>query len=175
MADNIVKRLLDAGAQVTEMSQTRADQLVKDLQRLGGLRRQEAERAVNELMARGRSTTESVVANVQREVASQIGRVVERMDRIEALLSDVATRVGVSASTKKSTTKKSTAKKAPAKKSTAKKAPAKKAAAKKAPAKKATAKKSTAKKSTAKKSTARKSTARKSTAKKATATTSTAD
>ena len=148
----MIKRLLESGAQVTEMSQAKAEQLVKDLTKSGGMRRKDAERAVNELVSRGRDTTDQVVAAVQRELSKQLGRLADRIDDIEDVLEDIAEKMGVAGT--KGAEKKAPAKKAPAKKAPAKKAPAKKAPAKKAPAKKAPAKKAPAKKAPAKKAPA---------------------
>ncbi|MGI8793458.1 MAG: histone H1-like repetitive region-containing protein [Acidimicrobiales bacterium] len=155
-SDNI-KRYLDAGMAFTQMTRDRAEDIVKDLVKVGEVRRKEAGAAVEDLLEHSRKNTEEVVALVRKEVARQLKAVG---------LDDLAKRA-LAGTAKKSTAKKTAAKKSAAKKSTAKKSTAKNTAAKKSTAKKSTAKKTAAKKSTAKKSTAKKSAAKKSTAKKA--------
>lgn len=142
MAPNMIKRLLDAGMQFTEMSQSSADKLVRDLVHNGQLRRKDAEKTVQQLLERGRTTSEQLVATVQAEVNKQVARVTDRLDGIEHRLEELASKLGVgqpvapAAPAKPDATEKAPAKKA----SAAKKAPAKKAAAAtKAPAKKAPA------------------------------------
>jgi polyhydroxyalkanoate synthesis regulator phasin len=129
----VLKRMLDAGAQFTEMSQTTAEKLVNEFVRNGHVRRKDAEKTVKQLVDRGRSSTEHVLAAIQSEVAKQLGRFADRVDNIEDRIEDLADQLGVR--TKKPAAP-VPAKKAPVKKAAAKKAVAKKAAAKKAPAKK---------------------------------------
>ena len=159
----VLKRLLDAGMQFTEMSQKNAEKLVSDFVKAGQLRRKDAEKTVQRLVERGRATTEHVVCLIQAEVAKQLGKFAERLDDIEARVEDVASNVGLGskASAAKAAAQQATGpsgvarvvtRKAPAKKAAVKKA-AKKAPAKKAPAKKKTAaKKASVKKAPAKKS-----------------------
>jgi polyhydroxyalkanoate synthesis regulator phasin len=168
MANPLLKKLLDAGAQFTETSQASAEKLVAELQKVGGVRRKEAEHAVQTLVERGRHSSEQLLSNVQAEVTKQLGRFAERIDELERQLADLASKAGLpvptrgtTASTKHAAPKpaatkaaaapapaKQAAAKAPAKKAAAK-APAKQAAAAKAPAKKAAAKKAPAKKASA--------------------------
>jgi len=175
MATNdLFKRLIDAGLSFTQMTQARAEDIVRELQQSGQVRMDEAQATVQELVSRGRENTEAVVGIVQREVAKQMAFVSANVRDLEGRVEDLAKRVGIGATAAPSGVTRTTAKKAPARKSTAKKSTAKKSTARKSAAKKSTARKSTAKKSTARKSTAKKSTARKSTAKKSTARKSTA-
>ncbi len=142
MAPNMIKRLLDAGMQFTEMSQSSADKLVRDLVHNGQLRRKDAEKTVQQLLERGRTTSEQLVATVQAEVNKQVARVTDRLDGIEHRLEELASKLGVGQPVAPAAPAKPDAtEKAPvAKASAAKKAPAKKAAAAtKAPAKKAPA------------------------------------
>jgi polyhydroxyalkanoate synthesis regulator phasin len=161
MADNVIKRLVDAGVEFTGLSQSKAEALVRKLVRDGELRRKDAEVAVATLVGRGKDTAEAIVVTLQREISAQLDKLSARVDdvehRVEELVSTLVARTAGSspaASGPAPTT--SAAKKAPAKKAAAKKAPAKKAAAKKAPAKKAAAKKAPAKKAAAKKVAPRK-------------------
>jgi hypothetical protein len=98
---------------------------------------------VQELLDRGRATSEQLVATVQAEVNKQVARFTEQLDGVERRLEELGAKLGVvtapaAAPAAAPATKAAGAEKAPA----AKKAPARKAAAaKKAPAKKAPAKK----------------------------------
>jgi polyhydroxyalkanoate synthesis regulator phasin len=132
-ANTIVKRMLDAGVQFTEMSQSSAEKLVNEFVKAGQLRKKDAEEAVQELVDRGRSSTEHLFALVQSEVAKQLSRFADRVDGVEGRIEELAQSMGVTSKPQ------APAKTAPAKKSPAKKAPVKKSAAKKAPAKKAPA------------------------------------
>ena len=147
MARNMIKRLLDAGMQFTEMSQSSAEKLVHELVHNGQVRRKDAEKTVQQLLERGRTSSEQIVATVQAEVNKQVARLTEQLDGVERRLEELGAKLGVvsapapaaPAPAAAPTKKAAAAKKAPAKKAAAaKKAPAKKAAAaKKAPAKKA--------------------------------------
>ncbi|MBN2624700.1 MAG: hypothetical protein JXA83_15085 [Acidimicrobiales bacterium] len=191
MADNdLLKRLLDAGMTFTALTQSRAEELIRDLVRAGAVQAEHAQAALDELVERSRRNSEKLIDAVRTEIDDQLAkrdlatrddieRMVQRFaDTASAVLSQAAPgRRGARATTtapssakasaKKSTAKKSTAKKSSAKKSSAKKSTAKRSSAKKSSAKKLPAKKAPAKKSTGKKSSAKKSSAKKSSAKKA--------
>ena len=146
--NNLLKRLIDAGMQFTEISQDQAEKLVKEFVKNGQARRKDSEVLVQQLVERGRVASEQFVASVQAEFTKQLGRVALRLDDLEGRVEDIAARLGVPAprtarGAVKSDVKSAVA--APAEKAPAKKAPAKKAPAKKAPAKKAPAKKAPAK------------------------------
>jgi polyhydroxyalkanoate synthesis regulator phasin len=148
----LLKRLLDTGAQFTEMSQKNAEKVVAEFVKAGEMRRKDAEKTVQHLVERGRATTEHVIGLIQAEVSKQLGRFAQRLDDVESRVEEVAGNLGLAskAAAKKAPAAKKAAgpsgvakvaaRKAPAKKAAAKKAPAKKVAAKKAPAKKAPAK-----------------------------------
>ncbi|MBI4936309.1 MAG: hypothetical protein HY828_20720 [Actinobacteria bacterium] len=142
-ANALIKRLLDAGMQFTEMSQEQAEKIVKELVKGGQAKRKDSEKLVEDLVSRGRDAGESAVASLQAELSKQLGRFASRLDDLEGRVEEMAQKVGLvnkpapAAPAKKAPAKKAPAKKAPAKKAAAKKAPAKKAPAKKAPAKKA--------------------------------------
>jgi polyhydroxyalkanoate synthesis regulator phasin len=149
--EKIVKRMLDAGVQFTEMSQSSAEKLVHEFVKSGKLRKKDAEQAVQDLVDHGRSATEQLIAAVQSEVAKQLARFADRVDDLEARIEDLAHNVGVAkkapsapvaadpkpaAAPKNAAPKKAAPKKAAPKKAAPKKAAAKKAAAKKPAAKK---------------------------------------
>jgi polyhydroxyalkanoate synthesis regulator phasin len=166
--NDLIKRLIDAGLNFTQMSQAKAEEIAKDLQEAGQLRVDEAQATVQELMSRGRENTENLMRLVQREVGKQLEAMGVDLSDLEARVEDLAARIGIrtpgggaSSATASSTATKSTAKKSTAKKSTAKKSTAKKSTARKTAAKKTTAKRAPAKKSAAKKTAAKKTTAKK--------------
>jgi polyhydroxyalkanoate synthesis regulator phasin len=156
MANSPVQQFIDAGAQFTAMSKQQAESLVASLVKSGEMRRNDAEKLVQLLIARGKEVSERINAAVEAEVSKQMAaakvRFAELETRVEALTKQV---------------KSSASNAVPAKATTAKTAPAEKPSAKKSAAKKAPAKKTTAKKTTAKKSTAKNAPAKKAPAKKA--------
>jgi polyhydroxyalkanoate synthesis regulator phasin len=159
MAENdVLKRYIDAALDFTAVTQARAEELVKDLVRVGEVQADQARDAVSDLLERSRKNSERLLETVRSEVRHQItslGIATQAdLDRIEQRISSVIGTVATTAT-------------APAKKAaTKKKAPARGAAAKKA----SSAKKATTKKSTAKRSATKKSPAKKAPAKKASAT-----
>jgi polyhydroxyalkanoate synthesis regulator phasin len=71
MADDLLRRLLDAGASFTQMTQPRAEAIVNELDRTGQLKVEEAQAAAADLVDRGRESTERLVSMMQAEVARQ--------------------------------------------------------------------------------------------------------
>jgi polyhydroxyalkanoate synthesis regulator phasin len=153
---NVLKKYLDAGVAFTNMTQAKAEALVKELVRTGEVQTEQAQAMATELLERSRKNTEAFIDQIRREIADSAESLglatiadVKRLEKLIAAIrpsgpATTAAPAGKAAATKAPAKKKAAAKKAPAKK---------KAAAKKAPAKKkATAKKATAKKSPAKKS-----------------------
>ncbi len=138
------QRYLDAGIAFTQMTRSRAEELVQELVKSGEVQGKEARTKVEELIERSRKSSESLLSVVRDEVGNQLHSM--GVSNIEDLAKQVASLLGRSSKAASGAARKSAAKKAPAKKAAAKKAPAKKAAAKKAPAKKAPAKKAPAKK-----------------------------
>ena len=148
MAQNdVLKRYIDAGLAFTALTQARAEELVKDLVKIGEVQADQAREAVNDLVERSRKNSEKLIDTVRTEVRQQItslGIATQAdLDRIEQRIASVIGTVATSATApakKVAGTKKGSAKKAPAKrKAAAKKAAPKTAAKKKAPAKKAPA------------------------------------
>ena len=139
----------DAGIAFTQMTRSRAEELVQELVKSGEVQRKEARTKVEELIERSRKSSESLLSVVRDEVGNQLHSM--GITNLEDLAKQVGSLLGRSSKAASGAAKKAPAKKAPAKKAAAKKAPAKKAAAKKAAAKKAPAKKAPAKKAPAKK------------------------
>jgi polyhydroxyalkanoate synthesis regulator phasin len=161
--NDIFRRSIEAGIAFTEMTRSRAEEIVRDVARSGELQWDQVQEQVEDLIEWSRRNTEQLIGLIRKEVAtelSQLGIVTrEHLEaveqRLDERLDDVArVRAG-----------RETAKRAPAKKAPAKKASTAKAATGKATAGKATATKAPAKKATA----AKKGTVTKAPAKKATA------
>jgi len=129
------QRYLDAGIAFTQMTRSRAEELVQELVKSGEVQGKEARTKVEELIERSRKSSESLLSVVRDEVGNQLHSM--GVSNIEDLAKQVASLLGRSSKAASGAARKSAAKKAPAKKAAAKKAPAKKAPAKKAPAKKA--------------------------------------
>ena len=108
----LLKRLLDAGMQFTEMSQGQAEKLVKELVKNGEARRKDSEQLVHQLVGRGRSATEQVVSAVQAELTKQLGKFASRLDEIEGRVEELAQKVGIASKKAAAPVKKAPVKKA---------------------------------------------------------------
>ena len=111
MAQNpLIKRYLDAGMAFTQMTQSRAEAIVKDLVKAGELQREQTQDALEDLLERSRKNTDQLRELVRKEIREQLASIglatKDDIARLERKLSG-------------GTAKKATAKKA---------APAKKAA-----------------------------------------------
>ena len=94
MASNdVLARLIESGMSFTQMTQARAEEIVKDLTKSGDIRKKEAQRLTQQLVDRGRESTEKLLAMVQAEVAKQVGRFAAQLDEVESRLEDVAEQV----------------------------------------------------------------------------------
>jgi polyhydroxyalkanoate synthesis regulator phasin len=158
--DNL-QRYIDAGIAFTNMTRRKAEDLVAELVKNGDIQTDEARARVDELLERGRRSTEVMVSTVRSEVQRQLGAV--GITNLEDLAAQVAALLGRPGTAPK----KAAAEKAPAEKTAAEKTAAKKAAAKKTAAKKTAAKKTAAKKVAAKKAPAKKVAAKKAPTKEA--------
>jgi polyhydroxyalkanoate synthesis regulator phasin len=157
MATNdVFKRLFDAGLSFTQMTQAKAEDIVREMQQSGQLRVEDVQSTVQELIDRGRESTENLVHIVQREVSKQLEAFGIDFRDLEKRVEELAARLRNLGPTKKAAAKQPS----PAKAAAAPAAPAKKKAAatkkKAAPAKKkaaATKKTATSTKKAAKKAT----------------------
>src|SRR3954447_11915034 len=121
MAQNdLIKRYLDTGVAFTQLTQAKAESIVKDLVKTGEVQTEQAQAMAQALLDRSRKNTEKLVATGRKEVRDQASDL------------GLATQADIARLEKKINSLKAPAKKAPAKKAAAKKAPAKRAAAKKA-------------------------------------------
>jgi polyhydroxyalkanoate synthesis regulator phasin len=157
---NVLKKYLDAGVSFTNLTQAKAEALVKELVKVGEVQTEQAQAAVLDLLERSKKNTEALIEQIRKEIsesAESLGlATIADITRLEKLIASIKIpgtgAAAPQAPAAPAATPAPAVKKAPAKKAAAKKAPAKKAAAKKAPAKKAAAKKAPAKKAAAKKS-----------------------
>jgi polyhydroxyalkanoate synthesis regulator phasin len=154
MAENdVLKRYIDAALDFTAVTQARAEELVKDLVRIGEVQADQARDVVTELLERSRKNSERLLETVRTEVRQQITSLgiatQEDLDRIEQR---IASAIGTVTTTATGPAKKAAGKS----RATKKKAPAKKASAKKPAAKKATTKAASKKKAPAKRAPATK-------------------
>lgn len=148
MAQNpLIKRYLDAGMAFTQMTQARAEAIVKDLVKAGEVQAAKTEELVNQILERSRKNTDRLLELIRKEVRDQVASLglatQDDVARLERKISSAPAKTGPTkkGSSKKRATKKAsssrTAKKSGTKKSGAKKAGAKKAAGSKKAAKKA--------------------------------------
>lgn len=131
MAQNpLIKRYLDAGMAFTQMTQARAEAIVKDLVRSGEVQASRTEELVGQLVERSRQNTEKLLDSVRREVRDQVAALglatqddIARLERRVAAAEKAPSKAaGTKAAPKKAAAKKAAAKKSGAARKAAKKA-----------------------------------------------------
>ena len=155
-ANDLFRRLLDSGVAFTQMTQQRAEAIVRDLVRAGEVQSEQTTQLVQDILDRSRQNTERLLETIRSEIREQVAALgLANRDEVQALREAVNRVRGRTAAAGRTTAKKASGtKKAAAKKASGtKKAAAKKATGtKKAPAaKKATKKAGGARKTAAKK------------------------
>jgi polyhydroxyalkanoate synthesis regulator phasin len=134
------KRVLETGAQFTELRRSQAREVVSDLVAQGQLARDQVSAAVDEVIEISRRRSDNLRKVVQSEVQRQLGSIglatKADLSALERRLTRTARETSRTKPAKKAAKKPS--KRAPAKRASATRASASKAPAKKAPAKKAT-------------------------------------
>ena len=118
MAQNkVLKRFLEAGVSFTEMTQAKAEALVKELVKAGEVQTEQAQALVIDLVERSRKNTEALVEQVRGEIIASADAwglaTLADLDRIEKLIQSVVP-VKKSAAAEKAPAAKAAAKKAPA-------------------------------------------------------------
>lgn len=118
MAQNpLIKRYLDAGMAFTQMTQSRAEAIVKELVKAGEVQAQRTEELVSQLVERSRKNTDKLLEVVRKEVRDQIaGLGLATKDDIARLEKKLAAPSKKPASKKPASKKSGTKKSAPAKK-----------------------------------------------------------
>ena len=124
MAENpLIKRYLDAGLAFTQMTQARAEAIVKDLVKAGEVQAQKTEELVTQIVERSRKNTDRLLDVVRKEVRDQIAGLglatKDDIARLEKKLSAAPKKAPAKKSAKKPAGK--PAKKRPASKKAAKK------------------------------------------------------
>jgi DNA-binding protein HU-beta len=164
-----LRRYLDAGMALRQITRARAEEIVRELMKSGELEATRAQEWVEDLVRQSRERSEAFVNLVRNEVRSQLDELgftnldelAKRVAEILSRSSDAARKAG-QAATRRGGTTKGAATKAAKKATAATAAPVKKSAAKKTAAKKATVTSAPVKKTAAKKTTpAKKATAKK--------------
>jgi polyhydroxyalkanoate synthesis regulator phasin len=130
MAENdMLRRYLDAGIAFTQMTQRRAEGIVRDLVKAGEVQSEQASQTVEDLVNRSRQNTERLLELVRKEIRSSVGNLglatKDDIARLESRINAVSSagRAGgtkkaakklvvPSGATKKATKKKSSTKKA---------------------------------------------------------------
>lgn len=147
---DVFKRLLDAGVTFSEMTQQRAEALVKDLVQLGAVQTEQAGKALDQLVARSSERrqklvqeSEALIETIRSEIEHQVDRLGvatkddvaslrRRLDKVADGVADLAGRAegavkGAAAKAGARPGSKKAAKKTAAKKATKKAAPKKSA------------------------------------------------
>ena len=137
---DIVRRMLDAGAAFTQMTQERAETFVRDLVKRGEIRKEQRQEAIQDLVDRSRQNYEDWLDRIRRDIRGQVASLgLATKEDVEALRSEITSlrheRSAAATTPAATTATKAPAKKAPAK-STAKSTATKATTAKKAAAKK---------------------------------------
>jgi polyhydroxyalkanoate synthesis regulator phasin len=131
---DLLRRYLDAGVAFTQMTQQRAEAIVRDLVKAGEVQTEQAQAAAQELVDRSRKNTERLVELVRSEIRQQVSNLglatkadLARLERkIDSGRSGGPAKAVAKSSTAKKTTARKTAKRTT--KRTGKKAAAKRAA-----------------------------------------------
>jgi polyhydroxyalkanoate synthesis regulator phasin len=123
MAQTPLQRALAELADVRELTQQRAERLVRDLVRSGEVQAEQAQAFANDLVERSRRNRERLVKEIEKSVREQVSRLrvanqadIARLEKRLASLEAAQKRAGKAA-------KKSPAKKSPAKKAASSYAP----------------------------------------------------
>lgn len=113
---DLLKKYLDAGLAFTQLTQQRAEAIVKDLVKAGEVQAEQATQRRNELLERSRKNTEALMSTIRKEVREQVKSLgLATQSDITALRKEIASLKGRSAPA----ATKTAAKKAPAAKKTA--------------------------------------------------------
>ena len=104
------QKYLDAGIAFTNLTRSRAEELVQELVQSGEFQRGEAKARVDDLIERSRKGREALLAQVRHEVARQLESV--GITSLEDLAKQVASLLGRSAASGRPPAKKAPAKKA---------------------------------------------------------------
>ena len=118
---DLFRRLLDSGVAFTQMTQERAEAIVRDLVRAGEVQSEQTSRFVQEILDQSRQNTERLLETVRKEVSEQVAALgLANRDDIQSLRDAVnRLRSRTAAATGTATSKASGAKKTSTKKASA--------------------------------------------------------
>ncbi|MEI4861279.1 hypothetical protein Q8G41_27200, partial [Klebsiella pneumoniae] len=83
-----IRKYLDAGSVLGQVSRGRAEEIVRELVDAGDIQRSHAQEWVDTLVERSRGTSEQFFETVRREVSTQLGRIEPKA--LESLANQVA-------------------------------------------------------------------------------------
>ncbi len=113
-----LRRYLQAGMALTQITRARADEVVRELVRTGELERVRAQEWVDDLVSKSRERSETLVSLVRGEVSRQLGELgLGRVDEVARRVATILERLPgpyTATGTGRGTAKKAPAKKAPA-------------------------------------------------------------
>ena len=98
-----IRKYLDAGTVLGQVSRGRAEEIVRELVNAGDIQRNQAQEWVDNLVERSRKTSEQVLELVRHEVATQLGKIDGKS--LEAIANQVADILKKSAEAGRSATK----------------------------------------------------------------------
>ncbi len=140
MADsNLLKRFLDAGAAFTQLTQARAEAIVKDLVNAGEVQTSQTQATVAELIERSRENTDRLLDQVRSDFRSQVANMGLATKADIARLEGQISSLSAAQSAARTTTAAKATKRTPTKSTAVKRTPAK-AATKRSPTKRTPAK-----------------------------------
>ena len=117
-----MRRYVEAGLALTQLTRAWAEAMVKDLVKAGDVQRENAQDRVEELVERSRKGTEAMVGLIRKEIGNQLSALgfatKDDLERMEQRLTGTAEKAAKQATR---TAKKTSTPKAPAKKAAAKK------------------------------------------------------
>lgn len=129
---DLVRRYLEAGAELGQMTRARAESIIRELVRAGDVQREQAQERIDELVEWGRRNREQLAQMIRREINSQLSSMGVATKADLAALERKLTRGQGAAKAPAKTAKAKAAKKATTKKTATKKTATKKTATKKA-------------------------------------------
>jgi polyhydroxyalkanoate synthesis regulator phasin len=125
-ANDLFRRLLDSGVAFTQMTQERAEAIVRDLVRAGEIQSEQTTRFVQEILEQSRQNTERLLETIRSEIREQVAALgLANRDEVQGLRDAVnrlrsrTTAAGRATAKKASGAKKTATKKAAGAKKTA--------------------------------------------------------
>ncbi len=108
-ANDLFRRLLDSGVAFTQMTQQRAEAIVRDLVRAGEVQSEQTSQLVQEFLDRSRLNTERLLERVRGEIREQVAALgLASREEVQALRDAVNRLRGRTAVTGSTTAKKAT-------------------------------------------------------------------